>query len=103
LPSASARTIDLQDQQSSIGAQHNGKENEDQKKPQNLIYLRAANYDQVPAFHHHNQAGGKRKGQKNKKQCMLKVAIHSTEYLQDKVFRSINNNGQYFELHQKEY
>jgi hypothetical protein len=54
---ASTGTIDLQDQQSSIGAQHSDKENEDQKKPQNLIYLRAANYDRVPAFCHHNHAG----------------------------------------------
>jgi hypothetical protein len=57
LPGASTGTIDLQDQQSSIGAQHSGKENEDQKEPQNLIYLWVVNYDRVPAFCHHNQAG----------------------------------------------
>jgi hypothetical protein len=57
LPGASIGTIDLQDQQSLIGAQNSGKENEDQKKPQNLIYLRAANYDRVSVFRHHNQAG----------------------------------------------
>jgi hypothetical protein len=88
LPGASARTIDLQDQQSSIGAQHSGQENKDQKEAQNLIYLRAANYNQVRHF---------------TIIIRVEVAIHSTKYLQDKVFRSNNDNGQYFELHQKEY
>jgi hypothetical protein len=79
-------TIDLQGQQFSIGAQHSGKENGDQMEPQNLIYSRAAIYDQVPAFHHHIQAGRKRTGQRIQTQNMMEVAIHSTKYLQDRVF-----------------
>jgi hypothetical protein len=50
LPGTSARTIDLPDQQSSIGAQHSGKENEDQKEPRNLIYLWVANYVEFRHF-----------------------------------------------------
>jgi hypothetical protein len=103
LPGASTVTINLQDQQFSIDVQHISKGNGDQMEPQNLIYSRAASYDQVPTFHRHNQAGRKRIGQKIQTQCMLEVAIHSTKYLQDRVFQLSSENGQYFELHQKEH
>jgi hypothetical protein len=58
-------TINLQDQQFLIGAQHSGKENRDQMEAQNLVDPQAVSHDQVPVFHHHNQAGRKKDKAKN--------------------------------------
>jgi hypothetical protein len=57
LLAASKGITDPQDQQFSTDAQHNGKNDNDQRERQNLIYQWAANYARIPEFWHHSQAG----------------------------------------------
>jgi hypothetical protein len=49
-------TTDPQDQQSATDAQNNGKKDDDQREPHNLIYSWAVSHARIPEFRHDNQA-----------------------------------------------